>query len=192
MLCCHQSPSPLPPSSAALDKRCSLSPRVPVCGYTDPIQGAVKSHEAPSTAPGMHVGKPHQCHLWASPTSPWGTQHRGWGMPRALEPMGLPEFQRGRERKFLSAGGFPSWVVPWRGCGSLRVPSPSPPPHCGFPPASQRADKVLSCWPSLARQPPPSSASPPLPWKERLQVATRNFPGFSLSLISSRKMEAFC
>lgn len=30
------------------------------------------------------------------------------------------------------------------------------------------------------------------PWKEKLQVATRNFPGFSLSLISPCKMEAFC
>ena len=83
------------------------------------------------------------------------------------------------------AGGFPSSAE------SPSCPHPRPPPQwlptCLFP-AGRRSSAAGPAWQGGCSLNQPAHR---FPWKERLQVATRNFPGFSLSLISLRKMEAF-
>ena len=83
------------------------------------------------------------------------------------------------------AGGFPSSAE------SPSCPHPRPPPQwlptCLFP-AGRRSSAAGPPWQGGCSLNQPAHR---FPWKERLQVATRNFPGFSLSLISLRKMEAF-
>lgn len=96
--------------------------------------------------------------------------------------------RRGRRMSPL-AGGFPSSELSGRSCLSVGVPywSPLLLPTCLL--AGGPCSAAGPAWQGGC-----SFNQPPccFPWREKLQVATRNFPGFSLSLISPCKMEAFC
>lgn len=87
------------------------------------------------------------------------------------------------------AGGFPSSELPGGNCLSVGVPYQSPVllPTCLL--AGGLCSAAGPAWQGGCGFNQPSCR---FPWREKLQVATRNFPGFSLSLISPCKMEAFC